>query len=146
MVHFLDLCSSCKGQTFQLCHLSFRSSVLLFESAGLSIPLAQQGAFILFIWKVRVPGPLEPSHCKGCGPTMESRFLQGLSWAVQIAQDNPSRDFPSLRLNFLICTMEELESIFATFPSGSNTPKVWDYLGFHISGQDLIPLNFPIWP
>lgn len=44
LVHSLGLCSSFRGLTSWLCHLSFRWSVLLFEWARLPIPLAWQGA------------------------------------------------------------------------------------------------------
>lgn len=56
LIHSLGLCSSCKGQTFQLCHWSFRSSVLLFELAGFSIPLAWQCAFHDLHLDMKSPG------------------------------------------------------------------------------------------
>lgn len=90
---------------------------------------------MLFIW---APGAIS---MQGKWPHYGVQVSPGPPLGCSNGPRQPFKDFPSLRLNFFIYPMEELESIFDIFPSSSNIPKVCDYLGFHVSGQDLDPIQ-----
>ena len=58
---------------------------------------------------LRLPGTLEASRWVGCGMATEYRVSLGTSEAIQMAQENPASDSPSLRLSLLISLVEGLE-------------------------------------
>ena len=86
--------------------LSFRSSVLLFEQARVSMALAWWAAPHLGIVKT----PWDPSSISlgGMWHGYRVQISPGTSEAVQIAQENPPSDSLSLRFSFLICQFELL--------------------------------------